>query len=237
MNSSSTISVAVLAMLIVGVTAAYQPFAKQQPQQQHITRRDCLEGGWWSLATTTTAAGLVAFADPVSAFEGSGSSAYAGRSPASRTALRQSYQDRVTADVRDFNALGAAIARGELQGDAWFFFFTTMPRQEPDAAGRTAAALVDLRGEKRGGQLEGGDGLLLANTFTKQGKPPDNTPAVKSFKRLVALFDPIEAAAKAQDVAAARAAWTKASVAFSQYLQDVGLPTDLSDPFYTNKAK
>jgi hypothetical protein len=48
---------------------------------------------------------------------------------------------------------------------------------------------------KKKNEYEGGDGLLLANTFTKAGKPPDNTPAMKAFVKLAKTFDAIEAAA------------------------------------------
>ena len=54
------------------------------------------------------------------AFDGSGSSAYAGRTPASKAELKKSYQSRVVADVKDFKALGDAIqSKGETDGEAW----------------------------------------------------------------------------------------------------------------------
>ena len=55
-----------------------------------------------------------AVAAPALAFDGQGSSAYAGRTPQSKLELRKSYQERVAADVRDFRNLGAAIKAGEL---------------------------------------------------------------------------------------------------------------------------
>ena len=82
--------------------------------------------------------------------------------------------ERVTADVKDFNALGKAIDEGNTDGPAWVNFFITYQRREPDQFGRTYAALADVRGipTKKRNEYEGGDGLLLANTFTKSGKPP-----------------------------------------------------------------
>ena len=83
---------------------------------------------------------------PALAFDGSGSSAYSGRSPATKAALKKQYQERIVADVRDFNTLGKAISKGETEGSAWVNFFIQFQRREPDAVGRTYAALVDLRG-------------------------------------------------------------------------------------------
>ena len=136
--------------------------------------------------------------------------------------------------MKDFNKLGQAIENGETKGPAWVNFFITFQRREADEVGRTYAALVDLRGlpTKKANEFEGGGGLLLANTFTKPGKPPDNTPAVKSFLKLSKTFDAIEKAGSAGDVAKAKAAWTKTSELLSQYLVDVDLPGDLKDPRY-----
>ncbi|KAL3904053.1 MAG: hypothetical protein SGARI_005103 [Bacillariaceae sp.] len=144
-------------------------------------------------------------AAPSFAFDGSGSSAYAGRSPATKAELKAQYKARVVADIKDFMTLGKAIDHGEMEGKAWINFFITAQRREPDAVGRTYAALVDLRGlpTKKANEFEGGDGLLLANTFTKQGKPPDNTPAVRSFLKLSKTFDAIEAAGKGGNAAKA----------------------------------
>ena len=168
------------------------------------------------------------------AFDGSGSSASPGYSPATKAEQKKRYQERVVADVKDFLALGEAISKGETEGPAWVNFFITFQRREPDAVGRTYAALVDLRGlpTKKANEFEGGDGLLLANTYTKAGKPPDNTPAVKSFLKLSKTFDAIEVAGKKGDAAKAKQAWEATSGLLSQYLADVELPANLEDPIY-----
>ena len=121
-----------------------------------------------------------------------------------------------------------------LKNSRWVNFFIIFQRREADSFGRTYAALVDLRGlpTKKAKEFEGGDGLLLANTFTKAGKPPDNTPAVKSFKNLSTTFDAIQAAGKTGDAKMAKAAWLKTSELLSKYLSDVELPSDLKDPIY-----
>lgn len=186
-------------------------------------------------------AGVVASAGPLigassaaRAFEGSGSSAYAGRSPATKAELKRQYQNRVVADVKDFVSLGKRIDQGETEGRAWINFFITAQRREPDAVGRTYAALVDLRGlpTKKANEYEGGDGLLLANTFTKAGKPPDNTPAVRSFLKLSKTFDAIEAAGKKGDASKAKQEWEKTKSLLEVYLADVELPGSISDPLY-----
>lgn len=188
--------------------------------------------------TTSFAAGLsllvAGSGEQALAFDGSGASASSGFSPATKAEKKKGFQDRVVADVRDFNRLGQAIDNGDTQGAAWVSFFITFQRREADELGRTYAALVDLRGlpTKKANEYEGGGGLLLANTFTKPGKPPDNTPAVKSFLKLSKTFDAIEVAGKAGDIAKAKAAWTKTSELLSQYLVDVELPGDLKDPRY-----
>lgn len=171
---------------------------------------------------------------PALAFDGSGASASSGLNPASKAEKKRGYQTRVVADVKDFVKLGEAIDQGTTEGPVWANFFITFQRREPDAVGRTYAALVDLRGlpTKKKNEYEGGDGLLLANTYTKAGKPPDNTPAVKSFKKVSATFDDIFVAGKAGDAKKAKAAWVKTSELLSQYLADVDLPSDLKDPLY-----
>jgi hypothetical protein len=168
------------------------------------------------------------------AFDGSGSSVSPGYSPATKAEQKKRYKERVVADVRDFLALGRAIVKGETEGAAWVNFFITFQRREPDAFGRTYAALVDLRGlpTKKPNEFVGGGGLLLANTFTKAGKPPDNTPAVKSFLKLSKSFDAIEGAGKKGDVVKAMQAWEATSAFLSQYLADVELPASLQDPIY-----
>jgi hypothetical protein len=202
-----------------------------------VSRRDAF--GLFTAATTWSAAGWIAISltsspEPALAFEGS--SASPGRSPASKAALKKGWQDRVVADVQDFNALGAAIAAGELdaQSAPWLNFFVLQQRREPDAVGRVYGALVDFRGLPTANPqvYQGGDGFLLANAFTKKGKPPENTPAVKSFSKLTKTFDPIQAAAQKGDAGKAKAEWTKASALLSQYLVDVELPGDLNDPLY-----
>lgn len=188
---------------------------------------------------TSSIAGGISLLGPCSidqavAFDGSGASAGSGYSPATKAEKKKGFQARVVADVKDFNKLGQAIENGETKGPAWVNFFITFQRREADEVGRTYAALVDLRGlpTKKANEFEGGGGLLLANTFTKPGKPPDNTPAVKSFSKLSKTFDAIEKAGSAGDVAKAKAAWTKTSELLSQYLVDVELPGDLKDPVY-----
>ncbi|KAG7347694.1 hypothetical protein IV203_016399 [Nitzschia inconspicua] len=171
---------------------------------------------------------------PAAAFDGSGSSAYAGRSPATKAELKKQYKERVVADVKDFVVLGKAIDQGETEGRAWINFFITAQRREPDAVGRTYAALVDLRGlpTKKASEYEGGDGLLLANTFTKAGKPPDNTPAVRSFLKVSKTFDAIEAAGKSGNASKAKEEWAKSKTLLEAYLVDVELPGSISDPLY-----
>jgi len=138
------------------------------------------------------------------------------------------------ADVKDFIALGRAIDQGETEGKAWINFFIPYQRREPDPVGRTYAALVDLRGlpTKKKNEYEGGDAILLANTFTKAGKPPDNTPAVQSFRKLAPTFDALEAAGEKSDAAQAKKEWNKVKDLLVVYLGDVELPTDLNDPSY-----
>ncbi len=162
------------------------------------------------------------------AFDGSGSSAYAGRTPASKVELVKGYKERVIADVRDFNALGKAIDRGETDGDAWVNFFIEFQRREPDSVGRTYAALVDLVGNKD----ISGCGILLASSFTKPGKPSEGTPAVKKFNSIANVFDPIKAAGKKGDIAKAKVSWEKAGESLEKYLEVVELPSSLSDPIY-----
>lgn len=74
--------------------------------------------------------------------------------------------------------------------------------------------------------------MLLANTFTKAGKPPDNTPAVKSFKKLVPTFDDIEAAGKKGDAKKALGEWEKTKTLLEAFLADVEMPGSLADPVY-----
>ena len=71
---------------------------------------------------------------------------------------------------------------------------------------------------------------MLAASFTKSGKPPDNTPAVKACSMLAPTFEPIRIAGEKGDAAKARKSWEAASVPFSNYLKQVELPSELSDP-------
>ena len=211
---------AVGALLLSDGTGAF-------PVPEQTSRRDVLQS-----AAAATSSLLIA--SPAVAFDGSGSSAYAGRSPATKAELKRQYKERVVADVKDFVTLGKAIDKGEMEGKAWVNFFITMQRREPDPVGRTYAALVDLRGlpTKKANEYEGGDGLLLANTYTKAGKPPDNTPAVRSFLKLSKTFDAIEAAGKSGNVAKAKQEWDKTKTLLEAYLVDVELPGSLQDSMY-----
>ena len=197
-----------------------------------MQRRNFLQ----TAATLFVGASTVLTSPPVAvqAFDGSGSSAYAGRSPATKAELKKQYQTRVIADVKDFVTLGKAIDNGETEGKAWINFFITAQRREPDAVGRTYAALVDLRGlpTKKANEYEGGDGLLLANTYTKAGKPPDNTPAVRSFLKVSKSFDAIEIAGKSGNVSKAKQEWDKTKTLLEAYLNDVELPSNIQDPIY-----
>ena len=162
------------------------------------------------------------------AFDGSGTSAYSGRNLLDKATKIKGYKDRIAADVRDFNALGAAIDRGELEGSEWLSVFTQYQRREADPVGRTYAAEIDLIG----GDRSGGAALLLVNTFAKPNKPPDNLPQYKKYRALTNTFEPINAAAKTGDPAKAKKAWLKAAEALSAYLESVEMPSDLSDPSY-----
>ena len=143
------------------------------------------------------------FVEPVQAFDGSGASASSGYNPTTKAERIRRWKERVIADVQDFNQLGSALRNGQA-GDSskeWISFFIQFQRRKPDAVGRTYGALVDLRGlpTKKKFEYEGGDGLLLAGSFTKAGKPPENTPAVKAWNKLFKQFDTIEAAGRKGD--------------------------------------
>jgi len=191
------------------------------------SRRDVLESSASALVAIIAVG--AASGKPVFAFEGQGSTSYSGRTPATQAAKAKSYRDRIAADVKDFNSLGAAIDRGETSGDAWVAFFIQYQRREPDSVGRTYAAQVDLTGLEGGG---GGAGLLLASTFAKPNKPPDNLPQYKKYNILAKTLEPIKNAGKAGDAAKAKKEWSKASVALSEYLEAVEMPSDLSDHLY-----
>eukprot|EP00542_Grammatophora_oceanica_P019416 CAMPEP_0194036538 /NCGR_PEP_ID=MMETSP0009_2-20130614/8901_1 /TAXON_ID=210454 /ORGANISM="Grammatophora oceanica, Strain CCMP 410" /LENGTH=212 /DNA_ID=CAMNT_0038678341 /DNA_START=22 /DNA_END=660 /DNA_ORIENTATION=- len=185
-----------------------------------VSRREVLAGG-----TSAFVAALVP-ALPVSAFDGSGSSAYAGKSNAVKDA--DAYKARVIADAKDFHALGNAIDRGETDGDDWVTFFIQYPRREMDDVGRAYAANLDLVGEDG----RGGAGFLLAGTFGKKGKPTETLPQMKQFMALSKTLPAVNAAGKSGDLAKAKKAYAKASESFSSFLKEVGLPESLSDPLY-----
>jgi hypothetical protein len=162
------------------------------------------------------------------AFDGAGSSAYSGRTPLEKAAKAKSYRDRIVADVKDFNQLGASIAKGEVEGDGWVGFFIPYQRREPDAVGRTYAAMLDLIGVEK----SGGAALLLATTYAKPNKPPNNLPQYKKYESLLKNFDAIKAAGQAGDASKAKSEWSKAAVVLAEYLETVELPRDLSDSIY-----
>lgn len=181
-----------------------------------------------SIGSSATAAAFLNV-ENVFAFDGSGSTAYTGRSVSSKEEIAKRYVSRLVADVKDFKALGTAIDRGETDGDEWVAFFIPYPRREPDAVGRSYAAQLDLVGSDGAG----GVGLLLAGSFGKKGKPIETLPQVRKFQALAVAIPAIAAAGKAGDAAKARKAWLKASEIFSEYLQAVELPVSLSDPLYS----
>ena len=199
-----------------------------------LSRRAALSRAIYVAGSAFASAALLSATSPSPslAFDGSGSSAYSGKNPQSVLERKKAYQARVVQDAKDFNRLGAAIARGETEGDPWAFVFFPFERREPDAAGRTFAAVPDLIGHVEGRELVGGCGYLLASSFTRAGKPPETTPAVKSFTALSKMFDPIKQAGVKGDAGKAQAAFGKAAPLFAKYLEDVGLPGDLSDPLY-----
>jgi hypothetical protein len=186
---------------------------------------------WMGLVTSSSS-----FILPAQAFDGSGASASSGYNPTTRAERVKGWKQRVIADVQDFNRLGAALRNGQV-GDSskeWISFFIRFQRREPDDVGRTYGALVDLRGlpTKKKYEYEGGDGLLLANSFTKPGKPPETTPAVKAWNKLFKQFDAIEAAGKKGDASAALVEWDKTKPLLEDYLNSVELPNSLSDKAY-----
>lgn len=163
---------------------------------------------------------------PARAFSGGGSSAYAGRAPASKLDRRKALSDRVSADAADFAALGAAIAGGDTDGAAWVAWFVQEPRRAPDAVGRSYGGLADLVGHVTDDRktLEGAAGYLLAAAFAKAGKPPDNAPAVQAYKALAKTFAPVAAAGKRRNADAAAKAYAASAAAFDAYLAAVELP-------------
>jgi len=193
------------------------------PTQRHVSRRD------FGLTISSAGAAAVLGAPQQSlAFEGSGSSAFTGKTAVSKAELQKSYKTRIAADVKDFNSLGAAIRKGETEGDAWVNFFIPFARREPDNVGRAYAALADLVGAPD----RSGCGYLYAASFVKPGKPPENSPGVKKYSTLAKTFDAIKADGKKGDAAKAEKDWGKSSVAFSDFLAEVGMPASLSDDLY-----
>ncbi len=179
-------NIAVISLIIAGSTSAYT--TPKQPSK--CSSRQAF------LQTCTSTITLAAFLQPTIlvnpspalAFDGAGSSAYAGKSPTSKAELQKSYKTRVVADVKDFKKLGAAIDDGVTEGRAWVDFFIEYQRREADSTGRSYAAYVDLVGNK---ELSG-CGVLLASSFAKSGKPAENLPSVKKYKALAKTFDPIK---------------------------------------------
>jgi hypothetical protein len=194
-------------------------------QQESLSRRDVLK---FSTAALVASASGVA-PNRADAFDGQGSSSYSGRTPATLASKAKAYRDRIAADVKDFNSLGAAIDRGETSGDAWVAFFIQYQRREPDSVGRTYAAQVDLTGLENSG---GGAGLLLAATYAKPNKPPDNLLQFKKYNALAKTLETVKNAGKSDDSTKAKKEWTNASVSMSEYLETVAMPSDLSDPIY-----
>jgi hypothetical protein len=224
--SFSYARVAVLAasavFLIIGPAMG---FSAQEPASHSTvgspTRRALLGGG--------AVAALVAQQPLLSlAFDGGGASSYSGRTMATTATKAKGYRDRIAADVKDFNALGAAIDRGETSGELWVAFFIPYQRREMDASGRTYAAQVDLLGVARAG----GAALLLANTYAKPNKPPDNLPQYKKSNALAKSMIPLEEAGKSGDAGKAKKAWDKSAAGFAEYLEAVDMPSDLADPLY-----
>lgn len=123
---------------------------KKHHHQQRKTLQPTQEDGTFNrrqlLTNLVGMTSSMLIVSPSFAFDGKGSSAYSGRSPATKAELKRGYQERIVADARDFNTLGKAISKGETEGSAWVNFFIQFQRREPDAVGRTYAALVDLRG-------------------------------------------------------------------------------------------
>ncbi|KAL9188059.1 hypothetical protein ACHAXT_006437 [Thalassiosira profunda] len=141
---------------------------------------------------------------PAGAFDGAGSSAYAGKSTTSKADLQKSYKSRVVADVRDFRRLGMAIQNGDTNGPGWVNFFIEFQRREPDAVGRTYAAYVDLVGNK---ELSG-CGTLLAASFAKPGKAVGGA----AERERSTLLEPIKVAGQKGDLGKAKAAYGKVTI-------------------------
>ena len=209
-------------LAVLGMASAYTTLSIPKCSSRKAFLQTCT-------STIASAALLQTIAPvPAQAFDGAGSSSYAGRTPASKAEIKKSYQTRVIADVKDFKKLGGAIQNGQTEGDEWVNFFIEFQRREPDSVGRTYAGFVDLVG----GKDLSGCGTLLAASYAKPGKPADGLPSVKKYNAMAKSFDPIKAAGKKGDVGKAKVAWGKASEALKEYLETVELPPSLSDPLY-----
>jgi hypothetical protein len=200
----------------LGVCSAYTPC---RPSRRNVLTSSGSFAAFAAAFVTT---------QPTVAFDGTGSSAYSGKNPTTKAALVKSYKARIAANVRDFNALGAAISNGETEGNEWVSFFIQYPRREPDDVGRTYAALADLIGTIEGG----GCGYLLATSFGKPNKPPDNVPAVKTYNALSKAFAPIQSAGLSGDAKKALKEFQKTKALFSDFLLQVEMPASLDDPLY-----
>ena len=218
-NMKASIVTNMLAFSLMGMASAY---TVSSSSSRKVFLETCT-------STIASAAFLqVATPSPSLAFDGTGSSAYAGKNAASKAELKKSYQTRIIADVKDFKALGTAILNGETEGRAWGNFFIEFQRREPDENGRAYAAQVDLVGNK---DLSG-CGTLLAGSYAKPGKPADGLPSTKAYNAVAKAFDPIKVAGKKGDAAKAKSTWLKAGELLSAYLETVELPSSLSDPLY-----
>jgi len=219
-----------LVFMILAVTAAYNVHSSRSVTSTSTSRTSRTSSRKDFLNQIRIAAATGLTLSPVSAasaFDGQGSSVYSGRTPSSKAELKRSYQARVVQDVKDFVQLGQAIENSQLEGDAWTRFFIPYQRREPDAVGRTYAALLDLVGNKE----FSGCGILLANTFAKPGKPPDNTPSVKAYNAMAKTFEPIQIAKKNDDLKKVKVAYDKAATLLNEYLASVDLPP-LTDVTY-----
>ena len=74
--------------------------------------------------------------------------------------------------------------------------------------------------------------MLLAASFGKPNKPPDNLPGVKAYKSLGKALVAIKKVSEKGDAQKTRAAFDEAAVLFSEYLELVDLPANLNDPVY-----
>jgi len=240
MISSAFSRLLVVATLLLAVLNLCAAWSQQSvgPSTSTTTSPQTTQQSRRAFVASTTASSIAAAAalllQPAisNAFDGSGSSSYAGRTPLEKAAKAKGYKERIAKDVRDFNRLGAAIAAEDLnvaESEAWIGFFITFQRREPDAVGRTYAALLDLIGVEKN---SGGAALLLAGTFAKQGKPPQSLKQYKLAVDLFDKFDPIKAAAKSGDAGKTKKEYSKAATALSAFLESVEMPADLSDPLY-----